>query len=118
MTCTDNFIGPKRREGGLPALADASGWYFPIGTEWSRMTTPHMTLVVTTINIPTLLEEYAANFEKYGRLKHTSAIIVGDKKTPHDSVGQLASESARPRFRLSVSRSAGPGTIPGSASRA
>ncbi len=53
------------------------------------MTTPHMTLVVTTINVPTLLEEYAANFEKFGHLEHTSALIVGDKKTPHEAVGQL-----------------------------
>ncbi|HWG44475.1 MAG TPA: hypothetical protein VN688_16975 [Gemmataceae bacterium] len=56
------------------------------------MTTPHMTLVITTINIPTLLEEYAANFEKHGHLEHTSAIIVGDKKTPHDAAAKVASD--------------------------
>ena len=44
------------------------------------MTTPHMTLVITTINVPNLLEEYADNFEKHGHLDHTSAIIVGDKR--------------------------------------
>jgi hypothetical protein len=51
-----------------------------------------MTLVITTINVPTLLEDYAANFAKYGHLEHTSAIVVGDKKTPHDSVRKLASD--------------------------
>jgi hypothetical protein len=51
-----------------------------------------MTLVITTINVPTLLEEYAANFEKHGHLEHTSAIIIGDKKTPHDTVGRLAAK--------------------------
>ena len=56
------------------------------------MKTPHMTLVITTINVPNLLEGYAENFRKHGRLEHTSAIIIGDKKTPHDVVGRLASD--------------------------
>ena len=57
------------------------------------MNTPHMTLVITTINVPTLLEEYADNFEKYGHLEHTSAIIIGDRKTPHDAVEQAVRPS-------------------------
>jgi len=38
-------------------------------------------VVVTTIHIPYLLEEYASNFRKYGH-KDIEFIIVGDLKTP------------------------------------
>jgi hypothetical protein len=54
------------------------------------MSKPKMTLVVTTINIPTLLEGYADNFAKYGHLKEVDTIIVGDRKTPHEECKQLA----------------------------
>lgn len=51
---------------------------------------PKTTLVITTINVPTLLEGYAENFERHGRLGEASAIIVGDRKTPHAPVAELA----------------------------
>lgn len=54
------------------------------------MTKPRITIVITTINVPTLLEGYAENFERYGHLADTNAIIVGDRKTPHAAVKELA----------------------------
>jgi hypothetical protein len=54
------------------------------------MKKPHLTIVITTVNVPTLLEGYADNFEKYGHLKDVSAIVVGDRKTPHDAVRKLS----------------------------
>src|SRR5579864_3871639 len=77
----------------LPTLARNSSY-----PKWRPMNTPRMTLVITTINVPTLLEEYADNFEKHGHLEHTSAIIVGDKKTPHEAVSRLASDLSRRGF--------------------
>jgi hypothetical protein len=56
------------------------------------MSNPRMTLVVTTINVPTLLEGYADNFAKYGRLQDVSTIIVGDRKTPHDALRKLSAD--------------------------
>ena len=63
------------------------------------MNQPHMSLVITTINVPTLLEEYVDNFEKYGHLKHTSAIVIGDKKTPHDECKKLCGKLRDRGFR-------------------
>ena len=37
------------------------------------MSSPRMTLVITTINVPRLLEDYARNFERFGHLSDTSA---------------------------------------------
>ncbi len=54
------------------------------------MNNPHMCLVITTINVPTLLEGYADNFEKHGHLKDVSTIIIGDRKTPHEACRKLA----------------------------
>ncbi len=54
------------------------------------MTSPRMTIVITTINVPRLLEGYAANFEKYGHLQDVNTIIIGDRKTPHGAVDDLA----------------------------
>ena len=54
------------------------------------MNCPKMTLVVTTINVPRLLEDYAKNFERFGHLDHASVLIIGDRKTPHGAVADLA----------------------------
>jgi hypothetical protein len=54
------------------------------------MSKPRMTLVITTINVPHLLEGYADNFAKYNHLGEVDAIIVGDRKTPHAECKQLA----------------------------
>ena len=67
------------------------------------MSKPHMTLVITTINVPTLLEEYVDNFEKYGHLKNTSAIVIGDKKTPHDEVKRSVASCATAPFACNMS---------------
>ncbi len=39
-------------------------------------------LVMTTINVPVLLEDYAANFEKFGHAKDVFIIVIPDLKTP------------------------------------
>ena len=39
-------------------------------------------LVLTTIFEPTVLEDYYANFEKYGHLEQVEVILIPDKKTP------------------------------------
>lgn len=39
-------------------------------------------IVLTTINIPELLLEYANNFEKYNHKKEVDFIVIGDLKTP------------------------------------
>ncbi|MGP0062715.1 MAG: hypothetical protein ACLQGP_03815 [Isosphaeraceae bacterium] len=54
------------------------------------MTYHRMTMVITTINVPRLLEDYARNFEKFGHLHEVSALIVGDRKTPHGAVADLS----------------------------
>jgi hypothetical protein len=64
------------------------------------MTRPRMTIVMTTINVPTLLEGYAANFEKHGHLKEVDAIVVGDRKTPHESLHRLAAQLSERGFAV------------------
>jgi hypothetical protein len=56
------------------------------------MTKPRMTIVITTINVPSLLSGYADNFAKYGHLGEVKTIIVGDRKTPHEECRQLADQ--------------------------
>lgn len=42
-------------------------------------------VVLTTVNIPVLLEDYAANFEKFGHAKDVSVIVIPDLKTPPEA---------------------------------
>jgi len=42
-------------------------------------------LVMTTINIPTILNGYADNFEKFGKKSEVEFIIIGDRKTPSEA---------------------------------
>lgn len=42
-------------------------------------------IVLTTINLPSLLEEYADNFEKFGHRNNTGFIVIGDLKTPKEA---------------------------------
>jgi hypothetical protein len=62
-------------------------------------TNPKMTLVVTTINNPTLLEGYAEHFARHGHLDQVDAVIIGDRKTPHAEVGALAERLSKRGFR-------------------
>lgn len=39
-------------------------------------------LVLTTINVPTLLLDYAKNFSKYNHQKDVEILVIGDLKTP------------------------------------
>ena len=43
------------------------------------MARPRMAIVITTINVPRLLEGYAANFERFGHLDEVRALIIGDE---------------------------------------
>jgi hypothetical protein len=45
-------------------------------------------VVLTTINVPALLEGYAENFLKYGK-SNVGFIVVGDIPTPHEKAKQL-----------------------------
>lgn len=42
-------------------------------------------VVLTTINVPTLLEAYADNFEKFGRMEDAYVIVIPDLKTPPEA---------------------------------
>jgi hypothetical protein len=53
---------------------------------------------MTTVNIPTLLEGYADNFEQYGHRQEVSFIVIGDLKTPHSSVRALIDNIAARGF--------------------
>lgn len=56
------------------------------------MRTPRTTIVVTTINVPYLLRDYAENFGRFDVLDHIETIIIGDRKTPHADLHALANE--------------------------
>jgi hypothetical protein len=64
------------------------------------MTNPKMTIVVTTINVPQLLEGYAENFARHGHLGEVDCIVVGDRKTPHEKLFALARRLAGHGFRV------------------
>jgi len=64
------------------------------------MTAPRMTIVMTTINVPTLLEGYADNFAQFGHLEQVDCVIVGDRKTPHAAVQQLAARLCERQFQV------------------
>jgi hypothetical protein len=42
-------------------------------------------IVLTTINIPTLLKDYAKNFVKFGHQNEVEILVIGDKKTPTET---------------------------------
>jgi Reversibly glycosylated polypeptide len=63
------------------------------------MTKPKMTLVITTINVPHLLTEYADNFAAHGHLDAVDVIVVGDRKTPHAEAAALAGALTNRGFR-------------------
>lgn len=48
-------------------------------------------LVLTTVNVPTLLNGYAKNFATYGRYD-IGFIVIGDIPTPHEKAKQLVQE--------------------------
>jgi hypothetical protein len=50
-----------------------------------RIMVKKIALVLTTINIPTLLYGYADNFEKYGHKDEVIIIVIGDLKTPKET---------------------------------
>lgn len=43
---------------------------------------PRTSLVATTINDPVLLDDYLANFAKFGHLDNVDVVLVPDRKTP------------------------------------
>lgn len=45
-------------------------------------------IVLTTVNVPTLLEDYAKNFFRFGR-NNVGFIVIGDLATPHDKVEKV-----------------------------
>jgi len=49
-------------------------------------------LVLTTINVPDLLIDYAKNFVKYDHQKEAEILVIGDMKTPHEKVQDLVSK--------------------------
>ncbi|HKC25127.1 MAG TPA: hypothetical protein VKF32_10320 [Thermoanaerobaculia bacterium] len=53
---------------------------------------PKLTIVLTTINVPTLLAGYADNFDRHGHLGKVDVIVVGDRKTPHPANRDLAAK--------------------------
>lgn len=49
-------------------------------------------IVLTTINVPDLLIDYAKNFIAFGHQKEIEMLVIGDMKTPHEKVDKLISE--------------------------
>lgn len=49
-------------------------------------------LVVTTINVPELLKDYADNFLKFGHESEIGILVIGDLKTPNQKVEDLILE--------------------------
>ena len=47
-------------------------------------------VVVTTINLPTVLESYAQNFERYGHKEDVFMIVIPDLKTPQEGAEVVA----------------------------
>lgn len=47
-------------------------------------------LVITTINTPTIAEDFCANFDKFGHKKDAGIIIIGDKKSPNEPSEAIA----------------------------
>lgn len=52
-------------------------------------------LVVTTIFDPVLLEDYAANFERYGHLDAVRVFVIPDRKTPQAAYDRCAALQER-----------------------
>jgi len=46
-------------------------------------------IVLTTINVPTLLEDYAKNFLQFDHKDEVEILVIGDKKTPNQEVENL-----------------------------
>jgi len=49
-------------------------------------------IVLTTINVPHLLHDYAQNFVKYGHQEEVEILVIGDMKTPDGAVASLMDE--------------------------
>jgi hypothetical protein len=58
-----------------------------------------MTIVMTTINVPSLLEGFADNLQKYGHLDVVDCLVIGDRKTPHGEVRGLCDKLTKRGFR-------------------
>lgn len=52
-------------------------------------------IVLTTINMPSLLNEYADNFKRYGHHGEAGFIVVGDLKTPPEVAGLMSDLTRR-----------------------
>ncbi|HYM13035.1 MAG TPA: hypothetical protein VEU62_20010 [Bryobacterales bacterium] len=63
------------------------------------MPSPKMTIVMTTIALPRVLESYAENAARHGRLAHVEALVIGDRKTPAESAACLEDIRSRWGFR-------------------
>lgn len=62
------------------------------------MQAPTYAIVTTTIFVPKLLDAYAKDAKKHGR--ETLFIVVGDKKTPPETVAYCATFAARTGFAM------------------
>ena len=49
----------------------------------------HFSIVITTINVPTIIEDIRRNVSKFNHKDIVDVIIIGDMKTPHLKVKQL-----------------------------
>jgi hypothetical protein len=59
------------------------------------MKTPRATLVLTTINDPVLLDDYLANFTRFGHLDNIEIILAPDRKTPEAAYARCSELSRR-----------------------
>ncbi len=59
------------------------------------LSAPSAALVVTTINDPALLEDYFANFERYGHAGQVRAFVIPDTKTPASAYRRVEALAAR-----------------------
>ena len=59
------------------------------------MNIPKATLVLTTIDDPVLLDDYLANFTRFGHLENVQVILVPDRKTPEAAHARCKELSSR-----------------------
>jgi hypothetical protein len=55
-------------------------------------------LVITTINAPTIADDFCANFQKFGHEKESSIIIIGDRKSPDDVSKEIVKKLTDQKF--------------------
>lgn len=67
-------------------------------------------IVLTTINVPNLLEDYAKNLRNFGH-SDVGFIVIGDRRTPDEKcrkvIDRLKTMDLKPTISMSLPKNAG-----------